>query len=166
MPNSRKHGGPPVAFLLAQIGFSSSRQFAKALEPLKLAPCDAGILRQLGRVPGISQQELAHRLEMHASRLVALIDTLEKRSLVVRQVNSHDRRQYSLHLTEAGQQTLAEIGQIAQRHNQAICAGLSEEESSQLAALLEKLASLHGLKPEIHPGYRDMGKPHAEIKSK
>jgi len=166
MSNSRKHGGPPVAFLLAQVGFSSSRQFARALEPLKLAPCDAGILRQLGHLPGISQQELAHRLEMHASRLVAVIDALEKRGLVVREVNSRDRRQYSLRLTEAGQQTLAEIGQIAQRLNRAVCDGLSEEESSQLAALLEKLAGLHGLKPEIHPGYRDMSKPRAEIKSK
>lgn len=164
MPDSRKPGIASVAFLLAQVGASAAGRFAKALEPFKLAPYDAGILRLLARAPGISQQELAHRLEMHASRLVALIDALEKRGLVVRQVNSHDRRQYSLHLTEAGRQALAEIGQIAQHHNQAVCAGLSEEETTQLAALLEKLAGLHGLKPEVHPGYRDLGKSHAKLK--
>jgi DNA-binding MarR family transcriptional regulator len=146
-----------VAFLLAQVGASSAKRFSNALAPLKLAPCDAGILRQLARTPGVSQQELANRLDMHASRLVGLIDALEKHGLVVREPNPQDRRLYSLRLTEGGEQTLGEIGRIAQAHNREVCAGLGEEEVHQLAALLEKLAEQHGLKPEIHPGYREMG---------
>jgi DNA-binding MarR family transcriptional regulator len=159
MSNLQRPRGPSVAFLLAQVGASSAKRFANALEPLKLAPCDAGILRQLGRTPGVSQQELANRLGMHASRLVGLIDALEKRGLVVREPNPQDRRFYSLRLTEHGEQTLEEIGRIAQAHNREVCSGLEEEEVRQLGALLEKLAGQHGLTPEIHPGYGDMGKP-------
>jgi DNA-binding MarR family transcriptional regulator len=157
MSNSQRRGGPPVAFLLAQVGASAARRFAKALEPLELAPSDAGILRLLSRVPGISQQELAKRLEMHASRLVSVIDALEKRGLVVREPNPEDRRVYSLRLTEVGQRTLAEIGQVAQAHSREVCAGLDEDEVRLLGELLEKLAGLHGLRPGIHPGYREMG---------
>jgi DNA-binding MarR family transcriptional regulator len=42
-------------------------EFAKALAPLKLSPPNAGILRILARTPGINLQELAKRVDMHAS---------------------------------------------------------------------------------------------------
>ncbi len=128
-----------------------------ALEPLELAPWGAGILRLLSRMPGISQQELAARLETHASRLVGMIDSLEKRGLVAREPNPEDRRIYRLRLTERGEQMLAEIGEVAQAHNREVCAGLDDDEIRQLGVLLEKLAGLHGLQPEVHPGYRDIG---------
>ena len=124
-----KHG--PVSFLLAQVGAIAARQFANALEPLKFAPSDAGILRLLGRSPGMSQQELAKKLDMHASRLVGVIDALEQRGLVAREPNPEDRRLYALHLTGAGTEALAAIGVVARKHNEAICAGLNEMEREQ-----------------------------------
>ena len=148
----------PVAFLLAQVGAGAARRFAKALEPLKFTPSDAGILRLLGRSPGISQQELAKRLDMHASRLVAVIDDLEKRGLAAREPNREDRRVYSLQLTDAGRQALAEIGVVARAHNEAICEGLSEVERIQLAGMLEKIGGTLHLHPGVHPGYRNLGK--------
>lgn len=146
-----------IAFLLAQVGAGAARQFAKALEPLSFSPSDAGILRLLVRSPGISQQELAKRLDMHASRLVGVIDALEKRGLVAREPNPEDRRVYSLHLTAAGQEALSAIGTVARAHSENICAGLSEEEQLQLGAALEKIASQLGLRAGVHPGYRDLG---------
>ena len=155
-PSSAKHSS--VAFLLAQIGASAARDFAKALIPLNFSPPDAGILRLLGRSPGISQQELAKRLDMHASRLVAVIDELEKRGLVTREPNPADRRVYSLRLTQAGNEALAAIGRVARAHNESICTGLDHNEREQLGTLLEKLAAQQALAPGIHPGYKYLGK--------
>jgi DNA-binding MarR family transcriptional regulator len=157
---SDTHSGrhAPVAFLLAQVGASAARRFAKAMEPLNFAPSDAGILRLLGRSPGISQQELAKRLDMHASRLVGVIDSLEQRGLVAREPNPEDRRVYSLNLTHGGREALKAIGVVARAHNEDVCAGLSEAEREQLGALLEKVAVRQGLTPGVHPGYRDMGR--------
>jgi DNA-binding MarR family transcriptional regulator len=149
----------PVAFLLAQVGAGAARQFAKSLEPLQFAPSDAGILRLLSRSSGISQQDLARQLDMHASRLVGLIDALEQRGLVAREPNPTDRRVYSLRLTEQGQEALGAIGAAARAHNEAICACLTDTEREQLRATLEKIANTLGLRPGIHPGYRDLGKP-------
>src|SRR5579863_3463971 len=87
-----------IAFLLAQVGARAAQEFGKTLAPVGYTPPDAGILRLLGRSPGISQQELARRLDMHASRLVAVIDDLERRGLVARRSNADDRRIYSLEL--------------------------------------------------------------------
>lgn len=157
MIEPRRAGSPvTVAFLMAQVGGRSAQEFAKGLTPLKLAPADAGILRLLGLSPSISQQDLARRLGMHASRLVAVIDTLEERGLVVRESHAQDRRVYSLRLTEAGTEMLRNIGQVARAHEETMCAGLSSDERETLARLLQRVAQQHGLVPGVHPGYKDL----------
>jgi DNA-binding MarR family transcriptional regulator len=146
-----------TAFLLSQVGARSAQMFAELLAPLHFLPADAGILRLLDRVPGISQQDLARRLNMHASRLVAVIDALEERGLVARQTSEHDRRTYSLQLTGAGRDALGAIGRVARAHEEAMCAGLNDSERSQLTSTLQKIAARQKLSPGIHPGYRTMG---------
>ena len=148
-----------VAFLLAQVGAHSAQEFARLLEPLKLTPADAGIVRLLRQSPGISQQQLAKTLGMHASRLVAILDALESRKLVARAPNPEDRRLYSLRLTARGTDTLAEIGNLARTHNELMGSGLKTAEVEQLAALLQKIAAAQGLTPKVHPGYKDLKPP-------
>jgi DNA-binding MarR family transcriptional regulator len=149
-----RHGA--AAFLLAQLGAHASAQFAKRLEPLGLIPAHAGILRIVAANPGLSQQELAARLGMYASRLVAVIDDLEKRSLIERQPSSTDRRLYALNLTKSGREQLSSIGSIAREHGQDLFDGLSAEELSTLTALLDRVAKKQGLQEGIHPGYRNI----------
>lgn len=156
---SKKSEPPPmtVAFLLSQVGGRAAQVFGELLSPLHFVPAEAGILRLLNRTPGISQQELARRLQMHASRLVAVIDALEERGLVARETNPDDRRIHRLRLSAAGGEALAAIGRVARTHEEAMCAGLSEAERAQLAGLLRKIAARHGLTPGIHPGYKTLG---------
>lgn len=163
MPDRKPHGDrSTVAFLLTQVGSRAAQEFGKRLEPLGFAPPDAGILRLLSRSPGISQQELARRLDMHASRLVAIIDALEKRGLVERKPNPDDRRLHSLELTAAGNEALVTIGRASMAHDEAICAALGSAEKAQLGELLRKLANGLGLTPGIHPGYRRLGEQKTE----
>ncbi len=150
-------GRNTVAFLLAQVGARSAQEFARLLAPLNFTPPDAGILHLLSQSPGISQQDLAGRLGMHASRLVALIDSMEERGLVARKASPNDRRIYALQLSEAGKEALVAVGRIAREHEEVMCAGLNATERSQLTQLLGKIAVEHGLAPGIHPGYRNLG---------
>jgi DNA-binding MarR family transcriptional regulator len=143
-----------IAFLLTQIGAEAASRFAARLTSLDLLPQHAGVLRLLGQSEGISQQALAARLEMHASRLVGVVDTLEKRGLVARQSSTTDRRVYALHLTEAGRGTLKQMRTIAREHDNAICDGLSAQERAQLFHLLKRIAERIGLAHAVHPGYR------------
>jgi DNA-binding MarR family transcriptional regulator len=154
MHSAEKKGNSRPAFLLAQVGAHAASKFAERLAPLGLTPPDAGILRLLRVTAGLSQQELAAKLGIHPSRLVALLDELEQKDLVERKSNPDDRRQYSLHLTEKGEKKLEEIGHVAQRHQEALCAALSLEECAKLAELLRKIADQQGLTPGVHPGYR------------
>jgi DNA-binding MarR family transcriptional regulator len=156
---SKERAPTQIAFLLSQVGAHSAQEFARLLRPLQLTPADAGILRLLRQAEGLSQQNLAKALHMHPSRLVAVIDALESRDLVVREPNATDRRLYSLKLTSKGHETLRTIGELAREHNALICAGLTAAECAQLESLLQKVAEKQGLAPGIHPGYREIGKP-------
>jgi DNA-binding MarR family transcriptional regulator len=146
-----------VAFLLSQVGAHASSRFAERLAPLELVPPHAGILRVIERANGLSQQALGETLGVFPSRLVQMIDELERRGLVERRDNPADRRSYALHLTEAGRASLAQIGRIAREHDDALCAALDEKERAQLKDFLARIASEQQLSPGIHPGYRKLG---------
>jgi DNA-binding MarR family transcriptional regulator len=145
------------AFLLTQIGAHAASGFAERLAILQLSPPDAGILRLLRMSAGISQQALSARLQIHPSRLVAILDNLEKRKLIERNLNPDDRRLYSLHLTKDGVEMLERIGKVAREHQDALLAALNSDERGKLTALLQKIAGEQGLTPGIHPGYRGLG---------
>lgn len=146
------------AFLLAQLGARAAGQFAERLKVIDLTPPDAGILRLLRMAAGLSQQELAGRLRTHPSRLVALLDGLEKRGFVERRPNPDDRRLYSLHLTSAGEDALERTGKLAREHQDALLAALDAEERRTLGALLLRIADQQGLTRGVHPGYQRLGR--------
>jgi DNA-binding MarR family transcriptional regulator len=152
--DQKKMRSDQSAFLLAQIGAYAAAQFAQRLTELQLAPSDAGILRILRMAAGISQQELSARLQVHPSRLVSLLDKLERGTFIERKQNAEDRRLYSLHLTAAGVELLEKVGLLARQHQQAMSAGLSKEENATLTELLQRVARAQGLTPSVHPGYQ------------
>ena len=156
MSHSEMEKGQP-AFLLAQLGAHAASQFAERLGVLDLTPPDAGILRLLRIAAGISQQELAAKLRIHPSRLVAVLDNLEKRGFVERRANPDDRRLYSLHLAQAGGEVLEKIGRVAREHQEALLTSLSNEERNTLTTLLLRVADQQGLVRGVHPGYQRMG---------
>ena len=117
-----------------------------------------------GRSEGISQQALAAALNMHASRLVALIDDLESRGLLLREVHATDRRLYSLALTAKGKDTLFSIREVADEHDRLMCAALTAEETVTLQALLSRMANQMGLESGVHPGYRTMSSTPSSIR--
>lgn len=139
-----------AAFLLSQLGALASSRFAERTRELELTPSDAGVLRLLGRTPGLSQRSLADRLGAVPSRVVALIDSLELRGLVVRVRSNTDRRNYELWLTAEGKEVLGSLRQVAEQHEAELLAPLTGDQSAQLATLLAKLAAAHGLDNDLH----------------
>jgi len=143
-----------AAFLLAQVGAHAAAKFAERLAALKLAPPHAGILGAINARTGISQQTLARLLCMFPSRLVLVLDEMERAGLLERKASAGDRRTYALHLTARGKQRLEAIGRIAREHQHALCAALTPEEQETLTGLLSRISEQQGLTPGVHPGFR------------
>ncbi|NUW34192.1 winged helix-turn-helix transcriptional regulator [Nonomuraea sp. SMC257] len=155
-PPGRPRG---TAFLLSQVGAHAAARFAERVGELGVAPSDIGLLRMIALQPGRSQQSLAGELGVVPSRVVALVDGLERKGLVERRRSPRDRRNHELHLTEEGGRVMAEMRTVGAAHEDDICAALDEEQRNQLAALLEAIAAQQNLAPGVHPGYRQSSAP-------
>lgn len=145
---------PGSAFLLAQLGAHAARRFAERVAELDLTPPQTGLLRAVARKPGQSQQALAAHLGTPPTRLVALVDGLEKRGVVERRRNPADRRLHALHLTPAGEELMAQIRRLVEAHEAAVLAALDPDERELLRGLLVRIAADQGLTAGVHPGYR------------
>jgi DNA-binding MarR family transcriptional regulator len=88
-----------------------------------------------------SQLDIARTLGLDKSTLVAAIDDLEARGLVVRRPDPEDRRARIVESTPAGLAAYKEAAKTVQRTEQNIVAGISHEEAQRirtgLMALIE-----------------------------
>jgi DNA-binding MarR family transcriptional regulator len=158
-PRSTPHFHAPVvgpSFLVSQVGGHAALEFTARLAPLGLKPLHAGILRLVGRNTGLSQQALSALLGVFASRLVLLIDDLEKRQLIERRESPTDRRSYQLRLTARGRKTLAAVGALTAGLEDNLFAALSPRERGLVSALLARVADEQGLTPGVHTAYRQL----------
>jgi DNA-binding MarR family transcriptional regulator len=145
-----------VAFLLSQVGAHAAARYAEQIATLKIKPYHSGILRILGNGAGLTQQSLCDLLGMFPSRLVGLLDELQKMKLVERRESPADRRTYALHLTKAGRDMLSEIGKVAQLVEKDICCTLNQKEQALMKELLTRIVTQQKITPAVHPGYRQM----------
>ena len=124
----------------------------EALEPVGIDPREFLLMRFVAASEGQSQQALAERLSVPASRMVALVDRLEDAGLVERRPNAEDRRIRELHLTRKGRGVLERAGKIAIDYETRLCAGINREERDLLIDLLHKLQQGQTVLRGVHPG--------------
>jgi DNA-binding MarR family transcriptional regulator len=85
---------------------------------------------------GVSQVSLATTLGMDRATMMAVVDRLEERGLVIRKRSVTDRRRQELYLTPAGQSLLGKVKARIARHEERFKSLFTR---SELAALLSAL---------------------------
>jgi len=152
MGSSDRLRAPGAAFLLSQLGFQSSRLWRERLDPLGLDPREVAVLRYVASSEGQSQRAIGNAMRVPPSRMVALVDALERRTLVERRPRVGDRRTFALFLTREGRQLLGKITEVSAHHEAELCAGLTPAERRRLIALLSRLVAEQHLPVGVHPG--------------
>jgi DNA-binding MarR family transcriptional regulator len=134
--------GPALEFLrtlwavdhgLARLSTRMKRTIG-ATGPQRLA------IRLIGRTRGIGPAELANLLHVHRSAATGIVQRLEARGLLTREVHPRDSRRLILSLTAAGQKVdRDDRGTIEARVRQ-VLASCSAEEIASAVRLLDRLA--------------------------
>jgi DNA-binding MarR family transcriptional regulator len=130
-------------FLLARVGFAIKARSVVEFAEVGLAPQHFGVLAVLGEGARETQATIADALRMDRSQMVGVLDELEKRGLIERKRDPHDRRRQAVSLTEAGQKTLVELRATVKRIEDEFLAPLSPADRQTLHDLLLRLAVHH-----------------------
>jgi DNA-binding MarR family transcriptional regulator len=141
-----------VGFFLSTLGYRSHAVWKERLAPLGLDSRQAAMLLHIAGAEGRSQQALAQALNIPPSRVVALVDDLERRRLLTRQPDPTDRRVRTLHLTPDGRTMVQQLADVSAAHERALCVGLDDAEREQLLTLLTTLARGLELSYTVHAG--------------
>jgi len=100
------------------------------------------LMAQLERAPeGLKMSELSQRMMVTGGNVTGITDGLEKEGLVVREVDTADRRVFRVKLTTEGQK---QFQRMAAEHEQWVVdlfGGLSQKQKKQLVDLLGELKS-------------------------
>jgi DNA-binding MarR family transcriptional regulator len=89
----------------------------------------------------LETRELALRMGVSRPTVSGVTDTLERRGLVGRRTHSEDGRLRTVALTDAGQRTFEELFPRFNAEESLACAGLGEDQRTQLAGLLRALVT-------------------------
>lgn len=143
-----------LAYLLSQVGAHAADDFARRLKPLGLTTQHVGILRLLAMKPKeLTQRTLADYLRVQPSRLVLLLDELERDGLVTRVTDPDDRRCKRLAATKAGLARFRQVETVTNALEADMFEGLSRDDRVALIGLLRRVAGGVGLTPGVHPAY-------------
>ena len=116
-----------------------AQHFATSFGQHDVSQPQFGTLLLIEANPGISQSSVAEALRFDRSTLVQIIDRLESRDLVVREVSEHDRRSHALRLTAAGAAFLETLKSLGEAHESHTARALSADERETLIRLLDRV---------------------------
>ena len=142
---------PPLAkelvassgFLLARLGFGFKAKAIARFEQAGFEIYDYSVLAILAENTQETQASIASMLVVDPSRLVALLDSLEERDLIVRQRDPQDRRRHLVSITAAGKRQLSRLREMVKELEDGFLAPLDPESRKTFQDLLSQLAAYH-----------------------
>jgi DNA-binding MarR family transcriptional regulator len=136
---------PPLAKRLGYLLKHAQLRFfelsAAALAPLGVSGQEAAVLRAIDCPDPLSQGDVALRMRIDRTTMVALIDDLEHKDLAQRRQDPLDRRKNVVELTDRGRDILQRANQVAEEAEQTFLSPLSPEQRERFIAALRTLTA-------------------------
>ena len=111
----------------------------RELEPLGLTARQSLTLQEICSHPGISQDEIAHRVALDKSNITRQVAILEENGLVLRTPCTKDKRITRLNPTEKALELVPQIKAVAKAWEEYVTEEFSPEELQILEGLLSRM---------------------------
>ena len=113
--------------------------FLQETEVQGITPVQFAALQSVANQPGLDQRTLAATIGFDTSTIASVIDRLEARGLLVRNIAPEDKRVRLLTLTRDGDKLLAAVGPGVLRAQERMLAPLPKSERAQFMRMLRTL---------------------------
>lgn len=128
-----------LPYLLNRAGARIAASFSEEVRPLGATLQTWRVLAALREEDGRRMGDLSETTSIEVSTLTRLVDSMEKKGLVVRRRDSGDARAVVLRVAPAGRRLTQRIVPIAERYESVALAGFNEAEAATLKAALRRL---------------------------
>lgn len=133
-----------LGYLLKHAHREMDRLSNEALAPLGIDARELGILLVIASHEPGSQQQVAERLGIDRTSMVAFVDSLESKGLLTRHPHPDDRRRNIVELTDAGHHTTRTASEVTQRAEATLLAALTTDQAQQLRGALQRILAPPG----------------------
>jgi DNA-binding MarR family transcriptional regulator len=130
-------------YLTSRAGLAARRIVVDRLESTGMRVPHYGVLACLDAYGPCSQRELAARLGLDASDVVAIVDDMEADGLVERRRDPSDRRRHAVTATSAGGAAYARARRAADKAQREFFGPLDGEERVALEGMLRRVLASH-----------------------
>jgi DNA-binding MarR family transcriptional regulator len=128
-----------LGYLLKHAQIRLSAAMTEALAPFGIDGRQLAVLLVLAAEYPLSQLEAAGRLNVDRTTMVALIDALEDKGLVVRRRSPEDRRKNIVELTDDGRKTMRQAEEARARVESRFLAPIGRAGGNRLIRDLQRL---------------------------
>lgn len=132
-----------TGFLLSRLGTLAERGWSALLSEHGLTPTQYVVLVVLSGHGALGQGRLAQLTGVDARNLVAVLNALQRRELVVRTVGPADARRRELRLSPAGEARVQALAASAETGRDEFLGALSLDERRRLNTLLQRVYDAH-----------------------
>jgi len=128
-----------VGYLVNQTGRKLGQLLNHFFKPFGVTREQWSLLIRLYEHEGITQIELAKRIDKDQTNITRTLDQLERKGLAERRPNAADRRSYLAYRTPEGTSLIEQLLPIEEKAMSFALHGLSEDEVKLLQSILSKL---------------------------
>ena len=125
--------------LLADVSRHVRRSFDARARDIGVTRPQWQVLTVLLRHEGINQGGLADLLEVEPITVCRMVDRLQESDLIERRPDPNDRRAWCLFLTDNARNVIDQLRPLAEDLLQEALAGVSDDERSQVMAVLDRI---------------------------
>lgn len=132
-----------INYLLTTAQHKVFQEMSSRLEKFDVTPVQYGVMYCLwieGKIK--NQKEIAAELKLENSTISGVLERMEKKELIERQVSKEDRRFIEVVLTEKGKALQNPILATVEEVNKDVLSEMSQEEQSELKKALRILGGL------------------------
>jgi DNA-binding MarR family transcriptional regulator len=133
--------GRRLGYLFKHAGMLMSECNDAALKPFGIDSRELGVLIVIDSYEPASQQQVAERIGVDRTTMVAMLDALEAKGLLSRRPDAEDRRRNVVELTPVGHDILGRATTASDTAEAQLLAPLSPEEAAQLRELLGRVVA-------------------------
>jgi len=135
-----------LGFILNNAGRKVSQLLSLRFQPFEITTEQWTLLNRLIEEDGISQKDLAKRVEKDQTNVTRILNQLERKGLVERETNTQDKRSFLTFVTEKGKKLNETLIPIENQVVTSVLEGLPESQIKELAKTLiyiTKKANFH-----------------------